>query len=416
MVCHGELARMRPGASRLTEFYLLMSLGGVLGGLFASLLAPVVFDRVVEYPILLWAVFLCRSDLRAAVAKAGIKEVAPAAVVIGLMVAIAYDAIDPLPDDSLFFRLVRAAIVIAIFAIRAKPIPQAIMVALGLTIVVGLGVGQPAIYRARSLFGVHMVFLADAGKFHMLSHGTTIHGGQEWIDGKGIPQPTSYYFRTGPFGSAIKAIRERRGGLDRVGVVGLGAGGLACHSEPGENWHFFEIDNEVIRIARDPKLFTFLPSCAPGAPITPGDGRISLAAEPDANYDLVIVDAFSSDSIPTHLLNVDALKLYRAKLKPNGAVMVHVSNRYMELASVAAAAAQREGEFAMVNSVDPKVWKPNLAKQETMAEVVVIAQKPEDLGRLVNDPAWRRFEGPLPPAWSDDYSNVLSAIWRKMWQ
>ncbi|MGH6820088.1 MAG: class I SAM-dependent methyltransferase, partial [Methylocella sp.] len=179
MVCHGELARIRPEAARLTEFYVFMSLGGVLGGLFSSLLAPAIFDRVLEYPILLCAVFLCRGDLRAAIAKAGLKELASAALAAGLIAAIALDYILPLPADSLLLRLIRAAAVIGIFSVRAKPIPQAILVALGLTAVLGLGIGQVAIDRSRSLFGVHMVTAEDGGRFHVLTHGTTIHGAQE---------------------------------------------------------------------------------------------------------------------------------------------------------------------------------------------------------------------------------------------
>jgi hypothetical protein len=413
MVCHGELARERPRASHLTEFYLLMSLGGVLGGLFASLVAPVIFDRILEYPILLWTVFLCRSDLRKAIAKAGIRDFAPAALVLGLMAAIAYDYISPLPADSLFLRLLRAGVVIAIFCVRANPIPQAILVALGLTIVIGLGVGQAAVDRSRSLFGVHMVIAEDGGRFHVLSHGTTIHGAQERVDGKGLPEPRSYYYRAGPFASALDALRAKRGALPRVAVIGLGAGALACHRRSGEDWRFFEIDSEVVRIARDPKLFSFLASCAPDAPITLGDGRISLAAETEGSFDAIVVDAFSSDSIPTHLLNVEAFKLYRSKLAEGGAIIFHISNRYMELASVAAAAARHQGEFMLVTSSRPGAWKPDAAKRETVAKIAVIAKAREDLGSLTGNPAWQPFEGPLPQAWSDDYSNVLSSIWRK---
>lgn len=416
MVCHGELARLRPDVSRLTEFYFLMSLGGVLGGLFASLVAPMIFDRILEYPILLWAVFLCRSDLREAVAKARIWEFVPFGLVIGLIAAITFDLIAPMPAESLLLRLVRAGVVIGIFCLRARPLSQAIAVAFGLTIVMGLGVGQSAIERARSLFGVHMVLAQDGGRFHTLTHGTTIHGAQEWVDGKGVPVPLSYYYRNGPFASALDALREKRNGLERVAVIGLGAGALACHRKPNEDWRFFEIDSEVIRIARSAKLFSFLSDCAPEAPVIAGDGRISLAAEPNGTYDAIIIDAFSSDSIPTHLLNIEAIQLYRSKLAAGGAIIVHISNRYMDLAPVTAAAARHEHEQIIVSRLEPGTWKPNADMRETMAEVAVIVKEPDDIGGLFADPAWRRIDGELPPAWSDDYSNVLSAIWRKIWQ
>lgn len=413
MVCHGELARIRPHASRLTEFYFLMSLGGVLGGVFASLVAPMIFDRVLEYPLLLWAVFLCRGDLREALAKAGFREVAPGAVVLGLMAAIAYDSVAPLPADSLFLRLARAAVVIAIFCVRAKPIPQAILVALGLTMVIGLGVGQSAVERTRSLFGVQMVMAEDNGRFHVLSHGTTIHGAQERANGKGIAEPLSYYYRRGPFGSALDALRQRPQGVENVAVIGLGAGALACHRKPDEKWHFFEIDSETIRIARDPALYSYLSDCAPDAPITLGDGRISLAAQPNGRFDAIVIDAFSSDSIPTHLLNVEAFKLYRAKLADGGAILFHISNRYMELASIVAAAAKHEGEHMLLSSPNPKFWAPDAARRESMASLAVVAKEASDLGKLAADRAWTRIDQPAQQAWSDDYSNVLAAIWRK---
>jgi hypothetical protein len=287
------------------------------------------------------------------------------------------------------------------------------MVALGLAVVVGLGAGQAAIDRSRSLFGVHMVITEDQGRYHTLVHGTTIHGIQEWAGGTGVPVPLSYYYRGGPFSSALDAIRKKRRGLGNVAVIGLGGGALACHREAGEKWHFFEIDRKVIRIARDPKLFSFLSSCAPDAPITLGDGRMSLAAEEDGAFDVIVVDAFSSDSIPTHLLNVEAFKLYRSKLANGGAIIFHISNRYMELASVAAAAAKHQGEFMLLSDVRPGSWSPDASKHESMAKVAVIAKSPDDLGILVTNPAWQPVDGALPQPWSDDYSNVLSAIWRK---
>jgi hypothetical protein len=290
------------------------------------------------------------------------------------------------------------------------------MVALGLVIVVGLGIGQSAIERARSLFGVHMVVAEEEGRFHVLSHGTTIHGAQEWVDGKGVPVPRSYYYLDGPFASALDAARAKRGGIGQVGVIGLGAGALACHRKPTEKWHFYEIDTEVIRIARDPKLFSFLADCAPDAPVTPGDGRISLAAAANGAFDVIVVDAFSSDSIPTHLINTEALKLYRSKLAPGGIMVLHISNRYMELASVVAASAKQTGEYMIVSETKPGFWSPDGAKRETMAEVAVVAKEADDLGTLASNPAWRRLDGALPTAWSDDYSNVLSAIWRNAWR
>jgi spermidine synthase len=227
----------------------------------------------------------------------------------------------------------------------------------------------------------------------------------------GRPEPLTYYYFGGPISQAVEMVRQARGGLERVAVVGLGTGSMACHKRDGESWRFYEIDPEVIRLARDPRIFRFLSACGPDVAIVVGDARITLSASAD-RYDLIVLDAFSSDAIPVHLLTREAFAAYRAKLKPNGAIAVHVSNRYMELASVVAAVGAAEGLVAYFGrDEDANDFRKDYRAK---AEVVALAGAPADLGALTSLRNWRSIEAPPSlTGWSDDYSDVLGALLRK---
>ena len=191
----------------------------------------------------------------------------------------------------------------------------------------------------RSFFGVHKIVVTPHGQYHVLMHGTTIHGAEKFQNDDGTPitgrpEPITYYHKDGGIGQAITAIRERKGAPLRVAVIGLGSGTLACASEPGETWKFFEIDQSMVDTARDPKYFTYIKNCEPDLKPVIGDARLTFAREPDGIYDLIIVDAYSSDAIPIHLATEEAMKIYKDKLAPQGAVVMHVSNRHLELTSV----------------------------------------------------------------------------------
>jgi hypothetical protein len=226
-----------------------------------------------------------------------------------------------------------------------------------------------------------------------------------------VPEPLTYYYFGGPISESIEAVRNANGGLGRVAVVGLGTGSLACHSRGHEEWTFFEIDQDVVRIARDPRFFNFLSSCAPVLPVVLGDARLTLAASPQS-YDLIVLDAFSSDTIPVHLLTREAMASYLAHLNPGGALVLHISNRHMELGRVVAAVGAAEGLVTYLKEDRRPGTVPTDFKMNAL--VAALARDRSDLGELPSRPGWQEIRpDPRVSAWTDDYSNIFGAILRK---
>jgi spermidine synthase len=221
-----------------------------------------------------------------------------------------------------------------------------------------------------------------------------------------------YYYDGSAMAQAMDAARERAGGKLRYAVVGLGAGTLACRANEGDTLTYYEIDPAVVRIARDPELFTFLSICGPNVPIVLGDARLTLADAPDAAYDLIIIDAFSSDAIPIHLMTREAMALYRQKLSPRGIVVMHVSNRHLELASVVAGIARANGLATRVNTGGDV--EPDDDEYRMVGTVTAVARNDEDFAALAKSKYWP-LEEPDPKQWiwTDDYSNIIGALWRK---
>jgi hypothetical protein len=249
-------------------------------------------------------------------------------------------------------------------------------------------------------------------RYRLLYHGTTLHGAER-IDG-GVaapPEPLTYYHFAGPLAESIDAVRAAHGHLQRVAVVGLGAGSLACHGRDREDWTFFEIDPDVAAIARDPRYFRFISACKPDLHVVLGDARLTLAASPQ-HYDLIVLDAFSSDAIPVHLLTREALAGYVAHLAPGGVLVLHISNRHMELAHVVAAEAAAAGLVAYVKEDRRPDAVPNDFKMNAL--VAALARRPQDLGDLPSRPGWQEIRPDARVSgWTDDYSNILGAILRK---
>ena len=419
MACQGELARTRPPARYLTGFYVALSFGGMVGGLFAGLVAPYAFSWIAEYPILLALAALCRPvTTREVRGGVGLWAVAAAAA-IGLIV-MAYRT-GTLVETLETYRVWLVAGVAAIAALLVLVFGLgrwkfAALVMLGLVLIRVYPADEGRVETVRSFFGVHKIVVTPGGQYHVLMHGTTIHGAEKFQNDDGTPvtgkpEAISYYHKDGGIGRAIAAIRERKGGPLRVAVIGLGAGTLTCQSEPGESWKFFEIDQSMIDTARDPKYFTFVSACQPDLQPVLGDARLTFAKEPDGAYDLIVVDAYSSDAIPIHLATEEAMAIYKSKLAEHGSVLMHVSNRHLELASVVVGIADANGLKSWVYNED----SGRDGEYIFTTEVVLSARDEADVGQLASDDKWAltaATEGQR--VWTDDYSNVLGAVWRRL--
>lgn len=424
LVCHGELARDRPPAEQLTAFYFWMSLGGVLGGLFNALAAPVLFHKLgmVEYPLAVVLAGLVRprgdggGPPRAGDLLWAAGLFAAAAVLVLLVpgwVPVPADGDSPAATAA---RLVRGGLMYGLpaavaFALVRRPVRYALcLAALFAAGTLDPGPLGQTLHMERNFFGVVRVTRSADGRFVRLVHGTTLHG-QQRADESGPPRPMTYYHEKGPVGHLFRALPADR--LRRVGVVGLGTGAVAAYARPGQDWTFYEIDPAVVRIARDPRYFTFLSSCrADACEVVLGDARRQLARVPDGTLDLLILDAFSSDAIPVHLLTREALALYVRKLAAGGVLLLHVSNVHLDLPPLVARLAADHAPPLAVRYCQDATTESERADGKTASQWMVLARSDADLGPMAGGPHWQPVAGPKPgPVWRDDFANVLS-VWK----
>ncbi|QWG17391.1 fused MFS/spermidine synthase [Bradyrhizobium sediminis] len=421
MACHGELARTRPAAKYLTGFYVALSFGGMVGGLFAGLIAPFTFSWIAEYPILLALAALCRPS--------GGNERLPrwslwywpflAALAVGLILPAYYTGkMFTWLDEHRVWVIGAVGVLSALLALGLNANRWKIFatVAVALVLLRAYPSDDGRVETVRSFFGVHKIVVTPNGQYHVLMHGTTIHGAEKFQNDDGTPvtgrpEPITYYHKDGGIGQAIAAVRQRKGAPLRAAVIGLGSGTLTCASEPGENWKFFEIDQSMVDTAKDPKYFTYIRKCEPDLKPVIGDARLTFAREPDGIYDLIIVDAYSSDAIPIHLATEEAMKIYKDKLAPQGAVVMHVSNRHLELSSVVVG-------IADANDLKSWVYNEDSGRDNEYifsTSVVVSAREEADVGKLASSEDWALEEADEKQrVWTDDYSNVLGAVWRRL--
>jgi hypothetical protein len=438
MVLHGEVARDRPPARHLTEFYLWIAVGGVLGGVFNALIAPLVFDSIAEYPLamvlaclLLPGALLARllggGGLREGQRRSGVTRlldprlldlVLPLA--LGLAVAefylLAVKGIEQLglvelKNFALGLLIGLSAVVCLRFAYAsARPLRFGLGVAA--LVLVGTFIadaGQNTIFQERSFFGVYKV--VDEGgatnAIRTLIVGDTNHGSQVLVNAP--PEPSTYYTRTGPVGQLFDEALPKETVASRVALIGLGTGTMACYNQPGQRWTFYEIDPLVRDMASDPNLFTYLRDCPGSTNVVLGDARLKIAEAQDGEYGAIVADAFSSDAIPIHLITREALNIYLPKLKETGVMVFHISNRYFELEPVLGNLARDArltcyGQFDMVTDNGP---------DKLASHWVVMARKDADLGDVPNDSRWQPCDTSPSDVWTDDFSNLLSTFnWR----
>jgi hypothetical protein len=448
LVCHGELAADRPSPARLTLFYLLMSVGGVLGGLFNAVVAPLVFDSVVEYPLVMalacllagWRAVSSRRDSARTEAAIGMRSdrrgaaqrrqpsavseprsatasiyldftvplllgAAPIGLIYALLVANAWS---PWLEASAILVLTVLCLLLWKRWIRFSLTFAVILLGLYLC---SQTYGRKILYAGRDFYGPKEVEMVASGgqQRHVFLHGNTLHGVQ-WTSPSRRKIPTSYFHPSGPAGDVFWARSGPSGPPAQVAILGLGAGAMAAYAKPGQHFTFYEIDPEVERIARDPELFTYLRDCRGTTDVVLGDGRLTLSRAPNGRYGLILLDAFSSDAIPTHLLTREALRLYLSKLDEHGFLVFQVTNRYLNLPPLLAALAQDAGLICRSRH-DPVIAPEDLMMAKDASQYVVLARRVEDLGALAANPEWKEIR-PVEGSgvWTDQYTNIFRLL------
>ncbi|MEQ1855447.1 MAG: fused MFS/spermidine synthase [Longimicrobiales bacterium] len=418
LLCHTRLAAARPATSHLTEYYLWMSAGGAIGGTLAALVAPVAFDFIAEYPIAVVLACLFRPAFGGGNGSSGparwlytgktLDFALPAALAVFIVVAAVVMRVSSVPDGVMVMAVaVFPTLVVFLFS------PRPVRFALGAAVLL-LSAQSGQMYRGailhteRTFFGVHRVATDPENTVRILYHGATVHGVQN-VDPATAMEPLAYYHPSGPAGSLVTFF-GRNESKQRLALVGAGTGALAVLAGAHQQVTLYEIDPAIVRIAEDPRFFTYLSGMRAAHDVVVGDGRLELSRSSHA-YDLIVLDAFSSGTIPIHLLTREAFELYLDRLAPRGALLFHISNRHLELTPVVAAQARDLGLAAFE-------WS-DVRRDEDVergifgSEWVLIARSPQDLDYMPVA-GWRPLDTQIPDrAWTDDFSDLLSV---QRWQ
>ncbi|MEA3016151.1 MAG: hypothetical protein QOI38_873, partial [Sphingomonadales bacterium] len=413
---HTEMFRRRPAVGHLTRFYLAMSFGGMLGGLFCAIVAPLLFDWAYEHPLLILAAALLVPQTALVPWPDNLK------LPLAIAIPVAAFGLSLLANYYLFYLgglwPTFASIAISLLALACLGRPVSFAVAL-LALMLSYG-GWDELEvtaqgtRTRSYFGIYEVRTRSAEGVPIartLTHGTTLHGVQN-LTPEIQHEPTSYYARRSGVGLALTNAPAMYGPNARIGVIGLGSGTLACYARPSERWTFFEIDRQMVDVARS--RFTFLNHCAPQARVVLGDARLTIARQPPGQIDVLAVDAFSSDAVPMHLLTREALRVYGRALSPSGIVLFHISNRYLDLEPVVADLAATGGWTSAMLQYEPT--EDELELNATVSVWIALSRNPQAINRLVELSGedglnWMVVE-PRPGfgGWSDDHASILPLI------
>ncbi|TAD78362.1 MAG: hypothetical protein EA001_07620 [Oscillatoriales cyanobacterium] len=405
-ICHQTLALIKPTVEHLTRFYWWLAIGGAAGGFFNAIIAPYLFPNTQEYPLVLIL------TLAATIGLGQLPKWSWIAVGLGLGVLLAgvngkhfgdywaayLVAFSLLGTIAYALQLRKTKIITATFAII-------------LMMQFSVGLRGEVVLTDRSFFGVNRVVIDRSRQVISLLHGTTLHGQQSLLPQR-RDRPLTYFTETGPIGEFFEGFNQTP--RDRVAVLGLGVGTLAAYAQPNQQWTFYEIDPDVKQIATNPQYFDFLSNAKGKVAVEIGDGRLKMQTLPDRSLDLAIMDAFSSDSIPVHLITREAIALYTQKLKPNGLILINITNRYLDLLPVVGATAQD------LNLVAIHRWDVNVSEAErvigkTPSHWVAIGRNQRDLAWLTSPiksaSTWQAVDSQPPnQLWTDNRSSLLSVM------
>ncbi|PZQ63328.1 MAG: spermidine synthase [Phenylobacterium zucineum] len=429
LMCHQRLVAKRPDPAHLTEFYLCLSLGGVVGGAFNAFLAPVIFNDVWEYAIVLALSCLARPW--------GNLNKVPISVWVMLVVGVVAAILTPI-SVTFASRHLTTETVVGAFD-QSELFDMGMKTMLCLAVICAFMVRRFAIFffaiiailsyaaettadrtdtRAswRSFFGVlkrsETYVPGIGGQVKMLAHGTTLHGAQAQTEAYRC-RPMVYYTPRTPIGQVFTTKQAAAPNL-RIGAVGLGTGSVAAYTRPGDHLTFFEIDPLVVKVSTDPRNFTYTTECAKGViDYVIGDARLTVAKQADASFDVLLIDAFSSDAVPAHLLTVEAVKGYLAKLKPDGILILHLSNRNLDLLGPAQAVARASGGQGLVQSYRPPEKDPE-GTWESAEDAVIVARDRAALQAFVASGKWQTVNPFLTRPWTDDYTNLAGSMYSNL--
>jgi hypothetical protein len=388
-----------------------MSFGGAVGGTLTAMIAPLVFTSVHEYPLAL--VLMCLllwqpSDRtnRGLFLRDLVFPVSIFLFSVGMVLLLT--RLPSMPTTAMLL-LVFGVPGLILLLLTRRPLRYALgVIVLLTTSTLFFASSSNVAFAKRSFFGINRVTIDKEQQIHTLIHGTIVHGVQSH-DPARQREPLTYYHRSGPLGQVFQQFNAL-GARQHIAVVGLGAGSVACYAQPGQSWTYYEIDPVVEQLARNDQLFTYLRNCTPDAEVVLGDARLTMSNASDGLYDLIVLDAYSSDAIPTHLITKEALEIYRAKLAPHGMLVFHISNRYLDLKPVLAALSADAGMVAAAR-YDSVVSAEELAAGKTISEWVVVAQTQQDLLSVTDEVQWMPLEAqPNDPLWTDDFLSILDVF------
>ncbi len=446
MVCHGELSRLKPSVNQLTEFYLMMSMGGVIGGAINSLVAPIIFNSILEYPLMLVAACLVlpsrkamRGATKTVAANPGAqdwfqKHIGFGPLLVGASLAFSWVLFENSEIPAMVRTIIGFGIPAAIcLTLMEAPKKFAIgyaMLAMVCPIIMDI---RDVVTRERGFFGVNEIAMDDKGKFIMLVNGRTLHG-MQLVGQNENPEPLTYYHIEGPTGDVFRLYGDQ---CSRVAAVGLGVGSLAAYATENQDFDFYEIDPVVSRFANDPQYFSYLSSakgCGANVNVVLGDARIQLdllrkriAGEKEPivgsafhqasyrrtkskKYELMVMDAFGSDAVPLHLLTAQAIQLYLDLLEDDGLLVFHVSSKFIDFAPIGAGIADRF-ELSAAMRIDIPDQKTVDETGRTPSFYMVMSRD----GDLINTfkelgTGWQSIESDRKLYWTDEYTNVLDVI------
>ncbi|GHA42793.1 hypothetical protein GCM10008927_04140 [Amylibacter ulvae] len=401
IIAHKRLYDARPSENHLTQFYIFMSLGGAMGGFFNSIIATHMFNDIHEVPIVIAAAsILIWTGKTKPTQNDFIRAIIFAVIAISVALLLPSLIRGTLAQPNLI--AVTFVGFLLIFILKNKEWQTAISLALFI-LVTYFATQSNHIYQSRSVFGVHRILEEDGIRKYL--NGTTLHGAERISEHGTRPTPLTYYHPNGPMGRIMQAAQTPD--TTSIGIVGLGVGSLTCYRQDHQKWDLYEIDPVVDDIARDPKLFNFMDQCAPDIPTHIGDARLVLAKQAPKNFDILLIDAFSSDAIPVHLITKEAIELYLSHMNDNGVLVMHISNRYFALQKPLSKIASELGLIALGTNHIPETKDDNA---DQASAVTVFARNQIAINRFIKDDKWRPLISNYRHLWTDDYSNLLSTL------